>query len=79
MVFGEIFCKAYRGSRKNEITDVNILLQYGVSLDSGGDMDIIVASDKEVKVGAVREAFQQTFGKATVRYAAKLHFFTFTL
>ncbi|XP_047498698.1 protein PRRC1-like [Penaeus chinensis] len=35
-------------------------------IHSGGDMDIIVASDKEVKVGAVREAFQQTFGKATV-------------
>lgn len=35
-------------------------------IHSGGDMDIIVASDKEVKVGAVREAFQQIFGKATV-------------
>ena len=34
--------------------------------DSGGDMDIVVASDKEVKVGAVREAFQFVFGKATV-------------
>ncbi|KAG0720518.1 Protein PRRC1 [Chionoecetes opilio] len=33
---------------------------------SGGDMDIIVASDKEVKVGAIREAFQMSFGKATV-------------
>lgn len=36
-------------------------------------MDIIVASDKEVKVGAVREAFQQIFGKATVRYVVCLH------
>ncbi|XP_063876078.1 protein PRRC1-like isoform X3 [Scylla paramamosain] len=35
-------------------------------LHSGGDMDIIVASDKEVKVGAIREAFQMSFGKATV-------------
>ncbi|CAL4112658.1 unnamed protein product [Meganyctiphanes norvegica] len=33
---------------------------------SGGDMDIIVASDKEVKIGAVREAFQTAFGRATV-------------
>lgn len=33
---------------------------------SGGDMDIVVASDKEVKVGAIREAFQISFGKATV-------------
>ena len=37
-----------------------------ISTDSGGDMDIIVASDKEVKVGAIREAFQISFGKATV-------------
>ncbi|KAK4307571.1 hypothetical protein Pmani_020715 [Petrolisthes manimaculis] len=35
-------------------------------IHSGGDMDIVVASDKEVKVGAVREAFQIMFGKATV-------------
>ncbi|XP_069156141.1 protein PRRC1 isoform X1 [Procambarus clarkii] len=35
-------------------------------IHSGGDMDIIVASDKEIKVGAVREAFQFMFGKATV-------------
>ena len=34
--------------------------------DSGGDLDIVVASDKEVKVSAVREAFQTVFGKATV-------------
>ncbi|MPC56768.1 Protein PRRC1 [Portunus trituberculatus] len=42
------------------------LLDSIVSTDSGGDMDIIVASDKEVKVGAIREAFQMSFGKATV-------------
>ncbi|XP_043197865.1 protein PRRC1-like isoform X2 [Amphibalanus amphitrite] len=34
---------------------------------SGGDLDIVVASDKEVKVSAVREAFQLVFGKATVQ------------
>ncbi|KAG8222936.1 hypothetical protein J437_LFUL000231 [Ladona fulva] len=33
---------------------------------SGGDMDVIVASDKEVKVSPVREAFQTVFGRATV-------------
>ncbi|KAK3933355.1 Protein PRRC1 [Frankliniella fusca] len=33
---------------------------------SGGAVDIIVASDKEVKVSPVREAFQSVFGKATV-------------
>ncbi|KAK2143094.1 hypothetical protein LSH36_878g01028 [Paralvinella palmiformis] len=33
---------------------------------SGGDIDIIVTSSKEVKVGAVRQAFQEVFGRATV-------------
>ncbi|XP_051154286.1 protein PRRC1-like isoform X1 [Leptopilina boulardi] len=33
---------------------------------SGGDVDIFVASDKEVKVSSIREAFQTVFGKATV-------------
>ncbi|XP_069691206.1 protein PRRC1-like [Periplaneta americana] len=35
-------------------------------LHSGGDVDIVVASDKEVKLSPVREAFQSVFGKATV-------------
>lgn len=35
-------------------------------LYSGGDMDVIVASDKEVKVSPIREAFQTVFGRATV-------------
>ncbi|XP_033229439.1 protein PRRC1-like [Belonocnema kinseyi] len=33
---------------------------------SGGDVEIFVASDKDVKVSAIREAFQNVFGKATV-------------
>ncbi|XP_077298263.1 protein PRRC1-like isoform X2 [Arctopsyche grandis] len=33
---------------------------------SGGDTEIVVASDKEDKVSAIREAFQSVFGKATV-------------
>ncbi|XP_049831678.1 protein PRRC1-like [Schistocerca gregaria] len=35
-------------------------------LHSGGDIDIVVASDKEIKISPVREAFQAVFGKATV-------------
>lgn len=35
-------------------------------LGSGGDMVVVVASDKEAKVSPVREAFQTVFGKATV-------------
>lgn len=34
--------------------------------DSGGDVNIIVASNKEVKVSPIREAFQSVFGKATI-------------
>ncbi|KAF5302987.1 hypothetical protein FQA39_LY19049 [Lamprigera yunnana] len=36
------------------------------NLDSGGDMDILVASEQEIKISPVREAFQGIFGKATV-------------
>lgn len=34
---------------------------------SGGDIDVAVTSTKELKVSAVREAFQTVFGKATIR------------
>jgi len=34
--------------------------------DSGGNINIIVTSAKESKVGAVRHAFQSVFGRATV-------------
>ncbi|XP_063238435.1 protein PRRC1-like isoform X2 [Bacillus rossius redtenbacheri] len=33
---------------------------------SGGDISVVVASDKEIKISPVREAFQAVFGKATV-------------
>ncbi|XP_076667432.1 protein PRRC1-like isoform X1 [Andrena cerasifolii] len=33
---------------------------------SGGDMEVVVASNKDVKVSPVRQAFQSVFGKATV-------------
>jgi len=35
-------------------------------IHSGGDVQIVVASDKDEKVGAVREAFQNVFGHATI-------------
>ena len=35
-------------------------------IDSGGNLDIVVASAKEVKVEPVRQAFQEVFGRATV-------------
>ncbi|XP_055643809.1 protein PRRC1-like [Toxorhynchites rutilus septentrionalis] len=35
-------------------------------INSGGDTEVIVASDKDDKVRPIREAFQTVFGKATV-------------
>ncbi|XP_003965095.1 protein PRRC1 [Takifugu rubripes] len=35
-------------------------------IKSGGDVDIVVTSDKEMAVGAVRDAFQEVFGLAMV-------------
>ncbi|XP_011311257.1 protein PRRC1-like isoform X2 [Fopius arisanus] len=35
-------------------------------MHSGGDVEVVVACNKEIKVSPVREAFQGVFGKATV-------------
>ncbi len=35
-------------------------------IHSGGDVTVIVASDRDAKVSAVRQAFQDSFGRATV-------------
>ena len=35
-------------------------------IHSGGDVEVVVTSDKEDKVGPIREAFQAVFGQATV-------------
>lgn len=37
------------------------------STDTGGDINVIVASGNEDKISAVREAFQSVFGKAIVQ------------
>lgn len=42
------------------------MLLYSCCPESGGDIDIVVTSDKEVNVEAVREAFQEVFGMAMV-------------
>ena len=42
------------------------MLHESIISDSGGDIEIIVASDKEIKISPIREAFQATFGKATI-------------
>lgn len=45
---------------------ITLLALHWILLDSGGDIDILVASGQEVKISAIREAFQSVFGKATV-------------
>ena len=45
----------------------SFLVRISIEKDSGGDIDIAVASSKELKVSSVREAFQTVFGKATVK------------
>jgi hypothetical protein len=45
--------------------------------DSGGDVSVVVASVKEVKVGAVRQAFQDVFGRATVTGMVCIDAFSF--
>ncbi|XP_074711110.1 protein PRRC1 isoform X1 [Strix uralensis] len=35
-------------------------------LETGGELDIVVTSNKEVKVAAIRDAFQEVFGMAVV-------------
>lgn len=42
------------------------MLLYYCSPESGGDIDIVVTSDKEINVEAVRDAFQEVFGMAMV-------------
>lgn len=46
-------------------TYVRAFLELYIS-DSGGDIEIVVASDKDAKIAPVREAFQNVFGSATV-------------
>lgn len=39
-------------------------------------MDIVVTSKKEVKVGPVRQAFQEVFGRATVTGIVRSYFYS---
>jgi hypothetical protein len=46
--------------------DHNAFIVSWFAADSGGNVNVVVTSTKEVKVGAVRQAFQTVFGRATV-------------
>ncbi|KAK6179599.1 hypothetical protein SNE40_011918 [Patella caerulea] len=53
---------------KSSVESVITTLDPGMKevIRTGGDINIVVTSCKDTKVGAVREAFQQVFGLATV-------------
>ena len=54
---------------KNSVDSMITTLDPGMKeyLYSGGDVSIVVASDKDVKVNPVRDAFIDVFGRATVK------------
>ncbi|XP_071965439.1 protein PRRC1-like isoform X2 [Antedon mediterranea] len=66
--WGSSIVKKVMEKTKNSVDSVITTLDPGMApiIHSGGDIEVIVASDKEVKVAAIRDAFQKIFGRATV-------------
>ncbi|KAF5901948.1 protein PRRC1, partial [Clarias magur] len=67
-VAGNPMVKTVLDKTKHSVESMITTLDPGMApyIKSGGDLDIVVTSDKEVKVGAVRDAFQEVFGMALV-------------
>ncbi|XP_012672767.1 protein PRRC1 [Clupea harengus] len=67
-VAGNQMVKSVLDKTKHSVESMITTLDPGMApyIKSGGDVDIVVTSDKEVKVGAVRDAFQEVFGMAMV-------------
>ncbi|XP_063066615.1 protein PRRC1 [Engraulis encrasicolus] len=67
-VAGNHMVKTVLDKTKHSVESMITTLDPGMApyIKSGGDVDIVVTSDKEVKVGAVRDAFQEVFGMAMV-------------
>ncbi|XP_039614971.1 protein PRRC1 [Polypterus senegalus] len=67
-VAGNPVVKSVLDKTKHSVESMITTLDPGMApyIKSSGDMDIIVTSDKEVKVAAVRDAFQEVFGLAVV-------------
>uniref|UniRef100_A0A8D0BX14 Proline rich coiled-coil 1 n=1 Tax=Salvator merianae TaxID=96440 RepID=A0A8D0BX14_SALMN len=67
-VAGNPMVKSVLDKTKHSVETMITTLDPGMApyIKSGGEMDIVVTSTKEVKVAAVRDAFQEVFGMATV-------------
>nr|XP_046231113.1 protein PRRC1 isoform X2 [Scatophagus argus]XP_046231114.1 protein PRRC1 isoform X2 [Scatophagus argus]XP_046231115.1 protein PRRC1 isoform X2 [Scatophagus argus] len=67
-VAGNHVVKTVLDKTKHSVESMITTLDPGMApyIKSGGDIDIVVTSDKELQVGAVRDAFQEVFGMAMV-------------
>lgn len=67
-VAGNPVVKSVLDKTKHSVETMITTLDPGMApyIKSGGEMDIVVTSTKEVKVAAIRDAFQEVFGMATV-------------
>ncbi|XP_069778099.1 protein PRRC1 isoform X2 [Narcine bancroftii] len=67
-VAGNSVVKSVLDKTKHSVESMITTLDPGMApyIKSGGDLDILVTSNKEVKVAAIRDAFQEMFGLATV-------------
>ncbi|XP_038659999.1 protein PRRC1 isoform X3 [Scyliorhinus canicula] len=67
-VAGNSVVKSVLDKTKHSMESMITTLDPGMApyIKSGGDLDILVTSNKEVKVAAIRDAFQEMFGLATV-------------
>ncbi|XP_042364921.1 protein PRRC1 isoform X2 [Plectropomus leopardus] len=67
-VAGNPVVKTVLDKTKHSVESMITTLDPGMApyIKSGGDIDIVVTSDKEVNVEAVRDAFQEVFGMAMV-------------
>ncbi|XP_022600351.1 protein PRRC1 isoform X2 [Seriola dumerili] len=67
-VAGNAVVKTVLDKTKHSVESMITTLDPGMApyIKSGGDIDIVVTSDKEMNVDAVRDAFQEVFGMAMV-------------
>ncbi|XP_053329707.1 protein PRRC1 [Spea bombifrons] len=67
-VAGNPVVKSVLDKTKHSVETVITTLDPGMApyIRSGGELDLVVTSNKEVKVAAIRDAFQEVFGMAVV-------------